>query len=262
MAHGNEWTGLNFPAVAGGKRCAVGDIEAALRSETIRPLDNETIDRQTEVTVFGCDIGKDTVLLHALSLALGGADEDRPTVRSARFFNLFLEKNGKIERFWAENAFVAIPAGSFPGNRAIAQKLAEKYPVDPTDWRAALCRLRPENPSDPFVHYFNIPVRWTTVYRDSAGRPELCGPSDCLVWVKKQPELMATLQKMGLPPENFRWEMEASSISTPDGRTLPTISAEGQAIIYCVLKPVTEGEAGRRFFKPAATDGRYFASVR
>ncbi len=237
VVHGNEWTGMCLPLdEKKGGRTNVNSLEHAMQNGEFPSLPQGHFDADTRLSVFACNVGRDTALLAALGRAFNGV-----AVVSAPYFNIFEnnpEQPTQIRRYLADYRYVVFPAGSFPGNKSVAQQLATRYPEDTTHWDAALQRLKPRFSGDSYVHYFSIPVQWTTLYSTENERPKIETEAEFLQWVYAQPTLMAEIRRMGLAPEQFRWTLEASEYLTDTNGLKPAILAEGRAMIYCVLKPV------------------------
>ncbi len=255
VVHGNQWTGINLPVLEGSARCSAESLKAAAESGNFPALPDDVLNAHSRISIFGCNVGQDTLLLRAISQALGGKDAQRPLVHSARYFNLFQDEGSSFGRYLAECRFVAIPAGTFPGNRALAQRFAEKYPNDSTDWMTALLTLHPENNTKAYTHYFSIPANWAALYPELDARPELTSEADHLAWVRAEADLMRILDQMDIAPEAFRWTSKAS-----DMKGLPMLEVEGQTIIYCILKPVFDEQ--QHYARTSVEDGRYYAMVR
>ncbi len=233
VVHGNEWTGMCVPIEAKGERTTAKALESAVQKGVFPALPSEHVDSSTRLSVFACNIGRDKALLAALEHAFSGV-----AVVSSPYFNIFEsspDNPKKVQRYLADYRYVVFPAGTFPGNKSVAQDLSARYPSDTINWNAALQRLRPRFEGDAYVHYFSIPVQWTTLYHSEKERPTPQTDTDYLRWVHAQPELMAEIDKMGLKPEQFQWKLQAGEYPN-DQR--PAIFAEGRAMIYCVLKPV------------------------
>ena len=241
VVHGNQWTGMRVPVQKGGERSTAALVNTAVDKGVFPALPEGHFDSNTTLIIDGCNIGQDSALLTALGRAFQGAQ-----VSSPPYFNIF-EANGEngysqgVQHYLADSRYIVFPAGIYPGNRAVAKELATRYPNDTTNWSVALQQLRPRFPGAPYVHYFSIPVHWTTLYTSTQTTPTLLTDEDGLQWVKSQPELLREIQEMGLQPESFRWSTEV--IDYPDGwlgGVRPAIAAEGMAMIYCVLKPLVE----------------------
>ena len=264
VVHGNEWTGINVPLSAEIPRTSAQNLREAAQSGLFRPLPEEVVDPWTEMVVYGCNVGRDTQLLYQISAAFSGEKRLGPVVRSARYFNLFQkdkENSGKVSRYLADCKSIPIKAGQYPGNKAVAKQLHEKYPNDTTNWASALSRLKPRFPGDSYVHYFHIPVQWTTVLQPNENQPVLTTAADTMQWVYAQKDLLKTIENLGFPPEQFRWEISPSTYTPEHGAPQPAITTKGLTIIYGVLQPLKTQSAGQQF-TPAVNDERFYTAVR
>jgi hypothetical protein len=204
----------------------------ALEKNVFPALPAGVFDDSTQIIVNGCCLGRDTALLTALSRAFGGI-----AVQSAPYLNIFEKTDHnpqKIRHYLANFHHTVFPVGIFPGNRLLAQQLAANYPTDTINWMMALCRHQPRFFGDAYVHYFAIPVKWTTLYASETQRPDCVTDAEKVDWVRKQPDLMSAIDNMKLRPDQFRWTL--TQINTPDQK--PAICAEGLAMIYGVMMPV------------------------
>ncbi len=254
VVHGNEWTGVNVPLTADIPRTSAPYLRQAVQQGIFRPLPGNVIDPWTEMVIYGCNVGRDSQLLYQLSAAFGGEKQMGPVVRSARYFNLFqkdAKNQGQVKRFLADCKSVPVKAGQFPGNKVIAQQLHAKYPKDTINWIAALTRLKPRFAGDSYVHYFHIPVQWTTVCAPGETFPNLHTATDTLRWVYGQKDLLQTIRTMGFEPEQFRWEITPSTYTPKDAPAQPAILTKGLTIIYGVIEPLP--------VKTPVTDERYYA---
>ncbi|MCC6282811.1 MAG: VWA domain-containing protein [Saprospiraceae bacterium] len=254
IVHSNEWTGLRV-AIDDTRpdRSSAAALEAALREGAFRQLPAAHFDSATCIVVDGCNAGRDTVLLRALSRTFSGIP-----VHAARFFNIFekqTESAASIRHYLADYQYVVFPNGTFPGNKLVAQQLATKYPADTTNWAAALQRTQPRFAGDTYVHYFSIPVQWITLYNDTIQRPKPNNDLEKLNWVRSQPELMQQLSSMRLRAEDFQWNLNAITYSG-NGVAQPAIQAEGLAKIYGIVQPLKneQGQLAQANFG----DARYY----
>ena len=257
VVHGNQWTGMRVPVRAGDPdRTSAEMIRKGIEQELFPALPAGHVAQETKMIVDGCNIGQDQALLDALSVAFSDVK-----VISSRYFTIFEANSGPTKCYLADTRYVVFPAGTYPGNRAVTAQLQHRYPNDQTDWNSALQRLAPRFPGDSYVHYFSIPVHWTTVYDNQESRPHPITPEAQLAWIKTQPELVAKIEGMGLTPDQFRWELQAVEYATgPLGTTQPAIAAEGLAMIYGIMQPLATGKGqDLALVRPDVEDERYYS---
>ncbi len=254
VVHSNEWTGLRVAIdKTSADRTSAAALEAAMRTGAFGPLPATHFDSTTCIVVDGCNAGRDTALLRTLSRTFSGIP-----VHAARYFNVFEKQQDNtagIRHYLADYHFVVFPNGTFPGNTLVAKQLTDKYPTDNTDWAAALQRTRPRFAGDTYVHFFSIPVQWTTLYNDTNQRPHPQTEAEKLDWVRSQPELMQQLTSMRLRAEDFQWTLSPMEYSG-DGVSQPAIQAEGMAKIYGIVQPL-KNEAGQ-LAQADFGDARYY----
>lgn len=254
VVHSNEWTGLRTPIDGySPDRTDAAALEAAFHAGKFEALPAGHFNDTTRIVVEGCNAGRDTGLLHALSQCFSGIP-----VLAAPYFNIFENQAvaGKaLQHYLADYRYVVFPHGSFAGNKTIAQQLAAKYPSDTLDWFDALQRRRPRFAGDTYVHFFSIPVDWITLYDTNDQQPEPKTEDEKLGWVRRQPELMQQLTAMRLRAEDFQWTLTSIQYSA-DGICQPAIQAAGMAKIYGVVLPLREpsGELAQADY----SDKRYY----
>lgn len=253
VIHSNAWTGLRTPIDADSPdRTSAEALDNALQAGVFKAIPADHIDSNTHIIVDGCNAGQDTALLDALSKCFSNIQ-----VSAAPYSNVFEKQEDRsgILHYLADFRFVVFPHGDYPGNPSIARQLAVKYPSDTTRWQAALERLHPRFTGDSYVHYFSIPVNWTTLYNDPNQRPQPATEAEKLDWVRSQPELMQQLSRMRLRPEDFRWTLSPTDYPVDDAFQ-PAIQAEGWAKIYGVMLPLKTPEGN--LAGANGQDGRYF----
>ncbi|MEZ4917802.1 MAG: VIT and VWA domain-containing protein [Saprospiraceae bacterium] len=243
VAHGNEWTGMNVPVCPDGPRSSSKNLAQALEDGLFPVFDASVLDTGTTVVLHACKLGIDTALLTGISEVFGNRNGEHARVQSAPYFTIF-ETNptnpDQVDRYLADYRYVSLPAGSFPGNKAIARKLESRYPADTTDFRAALNRLKPRFRGDSYVHYFTIPVSWTILFAEEEDLPGPDCQYEATQLLKGQKELQQQLAEMNLPFDDFRWEFEQGEYLDSDRRRYPALFAKGNTIIYCILQPLSD----------------------
>lgn len=254
IVHSNEWTGLRTPIDGySPDRTNAAALEAAVKAGKFETLPATHFNDTTRIVVEGCNAGKDTHLLRALSRCFSGIP-----VLAAPYFNIFekqADADGGLQHYLADYRYVIFPHGAFPGNTSVAQQLSTKYPADTTEWTGALQRLRPRFAGDTYVHFFSIPVQWITLYNDPNQRPDPKTETEKVNWLRSQPELMQQLTAMRLRPEDFQWTLTPIQYSG-DGVSQPALQAEGMAKIYGIVQPLREpsGQLAQADF----SDARYY----
>lgn len=253
VAHGNQWTGINVPVSPQGERCTSDKLQQMLQSNTLQPFSDQIINHQTLITVFGCNVGLDARFLSSVR-EFFSSNTHLPQISSAPYFNIFKNHQDSFSRHLAEAYFVAFPAGSFPGNKKLAQQLAEKYPDQAIDWSKALLQLEPNNEKAPYVHYFHIPVEWGYAYKRQKDMNALPQAQDTLHWIEQLGDLQLKLADMDLEFSHFRWEIREDVY-----KKRPVRIAFGQTIIYCILKPITDSK--KQYLSTDPRDPAYYTII-
>lgn len=81
VVHGFAWTGLGVPLDPDAP-APEGGFPLELDFDPAGGLPDHVVDRETEIRLYGCGLGKSTWLLDQISTYFGGADTRRPTVVS------------------------------------------------------------------------------------------------------------------------------------------------------------------------------------
>ena len=238
VAHGNQWTGLAVPLVAGGPPRTYTEV---LREWTPdRPFPKSVLNQKTEIVVHGCSVGRDSALLLQLSRVFAARGNRFPAVSASENFTLFREGDEGMERHYAEFYVRATPLGKYPQKEVMANRFRRQHPNKRIDWDEALSNTRFTEELAPHLYQFNVPVSWTRVYPNHGGAKL---PKDETKWLADEPDLMARLGKMGLSPRQFLWEFSAEDYPLAGGGALPAVTANGVARLFCVLVPKTDGES-------------------
>lgn len=116
----------------------------------------------------------------------------------------------------------------------MANRLRRQHPEKRVDWDAALSNSRFTEELAPHLYQFNVPVQWTRVYPEA---DEVTTPSDETAWLENEAQLVRTLDKMGLTPKQFLWDFKADDYQLAGGGSLPAVTANGVARLFCVLLP-------------------------
>jgi hypothetical protein len=266
VVHSNQWTGMETPVFPGEKRSNAEQVKAAIESGEFPPLVDALIDRETELIVYGCALGRDQAMLNALSQAFGGdaADTNRPVVRSSRFFiNYFTERsNGRAmrcRRMLADYRYAFYPTGYRPADYKLGQHLRESYPGDSLDYQSALSRKAPRFPGDSYHHTFRVPIVRILTYERAEDRPDFATEELRMAWLETQTDLDSVFQQFNLRKDQFTWTFQKIRYEEEDGRKVPAVKLIGLCDVLCILQPLTDREG--RPLQPDLEDERYFAAA-
>jgi hypothetical protein len=249
VAHSYEWGGLSVPVHEGEGRTDLTSLRLAIGSGALKPLPDSVVDCRTEFRIQGCALGRDTALLRLLGIAFGGPDLERPRVGSSRYFVYYESARdaGQVvsaDQFFAEYWYVVYPKGQRPGNAELAKRLAERYPNDTLDWRAALGRSGPRWPGDAYYRMLSLPATWVTVYPESTVLPRLVTPIARRTWLEAQAELGQRLKGLGLGLDDFVWTERDTSV-LDSGTVKSAILAVGRGTIACIEREITTPDSLR-----------------
>lgn len=239
VVHGNERTGLSCPARAGAGRTTAETLLAVLRSGGFPPLPDDVADEKSEIRIQACGVGRDRELLRLVGLALGG-EERRPVIKASPHFQTYEaeEYHGRVlscRKALAETWSVNYPAGYKPAEILLAKRLSRRAPGENVNWRDAMSRTAPRFSGDVYSRTFNTPVEWIVTY-PADQLPDVGDPIGQEEWLRRQDELAARLEKMGLAPRDFTWHF--SVIEGENGE--PAVRALGLMTTLCVLREVPD----------------------
>jgi len=242
VSHSYEWGGLSVPVREGEGRTDLTSLRLAIGSGALTPLPDSVVDCRTEFRIQGCALGRDTALLRLLGLAFGGPDLQRPRVGSSRYFVYYesVRDGGQTvsaDQFYAEYWYVVYPKGQRPGNAELARRLAERYPDDTVDWRAAMGRTGPRRSGDAYYRMLSLPATWVTIYPESSALPFVRAQAARRSWLEGQAELMDRLSDAGLGLDDFVWSVRDTAV-LDSGIRKPAILAVGRSTIACVEREI------------------------
>jgi hypothetical protein len=242
VSHSYEWGGLSVPVREGEGRTDLTSLRLAIGSGALTPLPDSVVDCRTEFRIQGCALGRDTALLRLLGIAFGGPDLQRPRTGSSRYFVYYesVRDGGQIvsaDQFFAEYWYVVYPKGQRPGNVELAKRLAERFPDDSVDWRAAMGRTGPRRPGDAYYRMLSLPATWVTIYPESSALPSVRTQAVRRSWLEGQAELLTRLDGAGLSLDDFVWSVRETAV-LDSGIRKPAILAVGRSTIACVEREI------------------------
>ena len=96
VVHANEEGGMSIPVapLAAGQdpafhQASPDTLRDAIADGTFQPLADNVVDVRTVLNIRGCSLGQSPDMLHMLSLASGGEETQRPTVRAPKHLQAF-----------------------------------------------------------------------------------------------------------------------------------------------------------------------------
>lgn len=269
VTHSYEWGGLSVPVREGEGRADLTALRLAIGSGNLTPLPDSVVDCRTEFRIQGCALGRDTALLRLLGIAFGGPDLQRPRVGASRYFVYYesVRDGGQVvsaDQFFADYWYVVYPKGQRPGNAELAKRLAERYPDDSVDWRAAMGRSGPRRPGDAYYRMLSLPATWVTIYPESAALPTLGTQAARRSWLETQAELLKRLGSMGLGLDDFVWSVRDTAV-VDGGVRKPAVLAAGRSTIACIEREMLVPDSTRPGFQrrlfAADQEGQFFEWV-
>jgi len=212
--------------------------------------------------VHGCSVGNNKGLLDALSNALGG---NRPAnVQASKLFEYYTNLLGNdpsaVEHYFADvwYAFYRIDSGVVEDS--LIDQLNCRYPDAAIDWREALAREEPADPSEAYHMKILVPVIWEDFYESPDQLPMLNTQRKQNRWVDNNEEFLSLMEKTRIPREYFRIRFYRR-IYERDSDTLYSNKAKAMAGVICIIKPLLdEGVSIDQYvpFRPSNSDACYF----
>lgn len=269
VSHGNQWTGLSVKVSPDSKRATPERIQEYIDNCTLQALPTYVLDQFSEIFLHGCGIGNNAQLVNAVARAFGGEDH-RLSVRASKFYEYYTsEKQGHAitssQRYMAQAYSVYFKMGYRPTDEILAKQLSLAYPHDTINWEDALSRESPRWLGDRYHFSFEVPVKWVIPFASEDSIPDLSSPSQQLAWIQSQPDLMAQLDEIEIPAEQFNWWSRRVYVNNEDGTRSPAIWLKGYCTILSVLDVMVENErTDSRHEKPfeEAEDDIYYYYAR
>ena len=262
VSHGNEFVDLGFYISRTGKRVSAESLRKAMSDGIIRPLDSTVLDEQTIFYVHGCSVGNNQPLLDALGLALGGK---RPAnVQASKLFEYYTNLEGNnpqsVRHYFAEvwYAFYRIDSGLVEDS--LINQLQERYPEVNVDWKEALSREAPADPSEAYCMKILVPVIWEDFYKSPDQLPVLNTQRKQSRWVENNEEFLSLMEKTRIPREYFRIKFYRRIYERSDD-TLYSNKAKAMAGVICIIRPLLERTISNDQyvpFRPSNSDACYF----
>ena len=230
VLHSNQWTGMSIPVMPDGERTSVETLFKNIQDESFIPLDNETVDQDTEMNFISCGLGKNKDLLYAIQLAFGGFDDQQPSIDSSEDFVYFGYDERQQVVIRKLSPYYAFYRTAYkPADLHIQKQFQNRYPNVPIDWLTAM-QTKSANDDAVFHTKFNVPIIWNVQLDVPAERIQIESKHDEIDFVRAQEDLMELLTKYNIPIEKFRWNI---SVTEKEGKAQAII--KGKSTVVCVL---------------------------
>ncbi len=267
VVHSNEWGGLGAPVFPQGNRADQASILKAVKDGNFGNLPDSLMDSATEMILHACGLGRDTEILNSISIAFGGDDDQRPIVRSSKYFVLFEsdQSNGRsydTKRYLLDFRYGFFKTGYRPGDIRLSRRFKKRYGDSGIDYRDALSRTSPRFMGDAYHYNIRVPIRYIVTYPDGETLPVLEDEKAQEEWISEQEELQELFETYDIPAELFRWRFKKISYTHEDGTKEQGIKAMGDCTVVCILKAITDPTFVSQFqqnpLMPAYVDAKYY----
>lgn len=238
VCHANQWTGMKVSLDGKAERTNLGALLDAVANGSFQPLSNDVIDRHSLIHVRACGLGENEPLLAGLQVALGGADQDVPGLKSDKDFVFFSNEEDGIDLKTLTPYYAFYKTAYRPAEIHLAKQLKQRYPDSQINWRAAMQSTTPRFAGDAFHTRFNVPVVWDLVFDENAAVLDTLENFGDLAFVKTQTDLMQLLAKYNIPVDKFRWTITKEHVGED-----VFVKIKGKSTVLCVLVEENKNES-------------------
>ena len=131
VTHSSTWSGLSVKLNKTDNQILdVFSLNRIISDKNFQPLSNAVVDKNTEIRVLGCALGKHQQLLKMLSMYFGGKDTNRPMIKSPKDYVFMNAEDLQIKTF--ENGFALIHPRFNSNKGKLFQLIKEKNPSTQT----------------------------------------------------------------------------------------------------------------------------------
>jgi hypothetical protein len=221
----------------------------------IPPVPDSIVDRQTEIHIQGCGIGRRPEILESLSKLFGGNDRQRPVVR-APLHLVFYESvwdQGRImrtDRYIVRDWFLIFPGNRIPDKSKLIEKFQQRYPEADIDWQQALTNLTPLDSKNIF--YEEIPLSIPVLMPNKMLR------TNSIRQIVRNSEIKNHVDSLGYKPEDFTWKVEKDAGPENGGHSRMIGEARLVKVYSGVYKTMGSGLYTR--MRPDMNNKSYYAS--
>lgn len=116
-------------------------LQQGIDKGQVKSLDDKLVDHATNVNIHGCALGRNQAMLRTLSQAIGGTDNEAPTIYAPKDLQVYGHTtSGGVtlhQEYLAEYWTVGYPTSKVPAPAQIAKDFAAQNPTAPgIDWAA------------------------------------------------------------------------------------------------------------------------------
>jgi len=235
VVHGNALGEMAMPLKLDGDPITVRNLKAALGRQSLSPLPDSLMDAQSEIRIHGCALGRNPELLRLVSVALGGADSERPLVRASRYYTCYRRDAGSsLPVRFLSNGWRVFYRESVRPEVGILQR--QLHHVEPSlNVASALRRKTPRRLGDTFHQTAKAHFRWVLVGKRGDAVPNLSGAARVQVWLQEQEAFLRRLHEAGLEMDQMEWSAR-NVMRMVDGVERPAVVVEGVGEVLYLMK--------------------------
>lgn len=260
VAHGRPGY-LDVCVTPGGPKVTTVSLQALVREQTFPPLDDDTVDSQTEVHLHGCSVGRDPGLLKAFSMAFGGEDPERPLIRATRWHTSFRpqdQSHSMPSRYLCRNWDLVYRSDAKPDPATLTHRFQARNRGETLNVVDALSRDSARFHGDTFSYETPVHFTWTLAFPGKEVPSAPGGPFRARRWLLAQDAFQRTLQAEGLAYDDLAWVVSLSKVKLGDNE-YPALVARGEGRALHILQGLCAKGTQPQI---AWEDGQYYASGR
>jgi hypothetical protein len=229
VVHGNVWSGLSVSIHDGGERAYPKELLKATRDGQLPLLNDNVVDSNTIINVWGCGIGTNPLLQLGVRNCFQTQSGQQPKINLTKKFVVFKRSSDKVNMVQASYWPYFFKRGYRPSEKTIADELAKQYPD------VSIPEVLHEENDNHRIEEFNVPIKWKVRYALKEDRPDLSTTDSQMAWIKSQPKLMRKIKDLSIPIDQYNWVVQKVLEYKDDGSVVPFVQAIGMSSVLCVL---------------------------
>ncbi|MBA6152083.1 hypothetical protein [Gelidibacter maritimus] len=240
-SHSNPWEEMTLLTSEDGER-----ITAASLKNKALPQPSDGITENTKIIIHSYGLGANKNLIKALKLVF--SSDVMPSIYASEYFSVF---GGQFaSHYLAQPFYVFYSTTNSPGNKALSNEIAQKYPNANLNWLTALGTHEETTAGAIYSYRFNIPIDWEIVFDDASEIPQLTTADSIMDYILENDEFSFALYDLGIPMEKFQWTSSSEE---------NILKIQGNTTVLTVLMPVMNTYEPAEYTAPEFTHARLFS---